>query len=440
MVEIIGEYRHLSQSIAHQYGCRHETFTGDGHLFLFESVDIAIHFSLTLLAYWRFRRRSLLAVHHAPELPIRIGCHFGECSQFSDADAWIGRAINLAKRVETSADPDSLFITQTILELIDLPFYCFKGAGLYQLTGDFLEQRPLYRMLSVDQAALAERPDDEMSAEDWFLRGVGRASALSGTKEAECYRRALRLRTNYPEAHNNLAILLKGSGDREGAAEHYHAALLLWPQYPEAHYNYAILLESMDDPVGAIAHYQQAICWRPDYTDARLRYANLLAWQGEIGEAEQQYREAVRLRPGYAEAHNNYAVLLDKRGATPDAEREYREAIRLRSDYAEAHYNYAMQLEASDRVDEAEQHYREALRISPNYAEASNNLAVLLHGKGDLDGAAAHYEAALRLRPRDPETNYNFALVAQARGDADLADQHFRLAREFADEVGKGKQ
>jgi class 3 adenylate cyclase len=137
MVGIIAEYRYLAQSIASQYGRRHENFAGDGHLFLFETADVAVHFGLKLIAFWKQRRRSLLASHKALELPLRVGCHFGECTQISD-DAWIGRAINLAKQVEDSAATDSLFVTQSVVDLIDLPFYQFDEAGPHALKGDYL--------------------------------------------------------------------------------------------------------------------------------------------------------------------------------------------------------------------------------------------------------------------------------------------------------------
>jgi class 3 adenylate cyclase len=261
MVSIIAEYRYLAQSIASQYGRKHENFTGDGHLFLFSSADVAVHFGLKLIAFWKQRRRSLLAVHSAPELPIRVGCHFGECSQLSDEDAWIGRAINLSKRVEESAEADSLFVTQTILELIDIPFYEFDEVGICELKGDFLSRRQLYRLLSVDQAALEARPAEEMTAEDWFLRAVGYMDRNNSSlgEEVRLYMEALRLRANYPEAHNNIAIILKAQGKIHDATMHYEEALRVWPQYPEAHYNYGILLEDVNDRIGAAKHYEQAI-------------------------------------------------------------------------------------------------------------------------------------------------------------------------------------
>jgi len=434
MAAIIAEYRYLAQSIASQYGHRHENFTGDGHLFLFETADVALHFGLKLIAFWKQRRQSLLAAYQNLDIALRVGCHFGECQPLSDGDAWIGRAINLAKQVESSAASDTLFVTQSILDLVDLPFYEFEEAGQHPLKGDYFVQRQLYRVISVDESALSERPFEELTAGDWFLKGVGLVGSEreNTAEEAECYRQALRLRPNYPEAHNNLAILLKTIGDISAAAEHYEEALRLWPQYAEAHYNYAILLETTNDPQSAVDHYREALRCRPTYTDAHHRYANLLTGLGDAAEADRHYREALRLRPGDAEAHNNYAILLEREHQLAAAERHYKEALRLRPDYAEGHYNYAIFLEGRDQVGKAEEHYRTAVQISRDYAEAHNNLAVLLHGKGDLCDAEKHYSEALRLRPDDPETNYNFALLMQAKGNMDAAEKHFRRARELA--------
>lgn len=441
MVAIIAEYRYLAQSIASQYGRRHENFAGDGHLFLFESADVAVHFGLKLIAFWKQRRRFLLSAHGAPEIPLRVGCHFGECTELHDPGAWIGRAVNLAKRVEDSAAPDTLLVTESVIDLIDLPFYDFEEAGKHALKGDHLPQRQLYRLISVDDAALAAKPLEELTAGDWFLKGVRLVGGPreNTDEEAGCYRQALVQRPSYPEAHNNLAVLLRQRGEEDVAAQHYEEALLQWPRYSEAHYNYGILLEGIGDRRGALDHYREAVHWRPDYIDAHHRLAGLLASAGDTEEAEWHYQEALRLRPGYAKAHNDYAVLLERRGDETSAEEHYRETLRLRPDYAEAHYNYAMLLEGRGAIDQAEEHYRAALGILPDYAEAHNNLAVLLQGKSDLTGAERHYSAALRLRPRDPETNYNFALLARAKGDTETAEKHFRLASELASEIANAR-
>ncbi|MGR9075352.1 tetratricopeptide repeat protein [Rhizobium leguminosarum] len=428
----IAEYRYLSQTLASQYGRRHENFTGDGHLYLFESADVAVHFSLKLIAYWKQRRRHLTS-DQAHDLPVRVGCHFGECSRMHDDDAWIGRALNIAKRVETCAEPDTLFVTQTVLDLIDLPVYLFHEVDVFELKGDYLPRRHLYRVVSVNHTALAARSEERMTAEDWFLKGAGIASTDTRelAKELHCYEKALELRADYPEAHNNLGVILKAAGDRTAAEARYLDALRLWPQYPEAHYNLAILLEETDRPDEAAAHYRQALKCRPDYVDALLRLAGLFDEWGDRFEAHHHFQEALRLRPGFAEAHNNFGVFLEKHGDAEEAESQYRQALQLRPDYVEAHYNYAMLLEGRD-VEAAESHYRAALRSAPEYAEAHNNLAVLLHEKGALSDAKSHYLTTIRLRPVDPQTYRNLSLLLAAMGEEEQADRYARKASELS--------
>ena len=437
MVAIIAEYRYLAESLASQYGSLHRNFTGDGHLFLFENADAAVQFGLTLIDRWNAGTQALPSAAAASQIPLRLGCHFGECTALEGADAWVGRGINLAKRVEGAAGPGNLFVTESVLELIDLPLYQFEETGTHSLKGDHLPLRTLYRLASFDHAALESRPNEELSAEAWFLR----AAALVGTEqensleEAEHYRAALKLRPDYPEAQNNLAILLRARGDWSGAARHYREALRLRSDYPEAHYNYGILLDSRGSVAGAAEHYQEALRLRPDYFDAHHSFANLLKARGAPDEARQHYEEALRLRPEYAEVHNNFAILLEDTGDPEGAAQHYREALRLRPSYKEAHYNFAILLENGTDLSGAEEHYREALRLWPDYAEAHNNLAILLQGKDDLAGAGEHYREALRLRPDDPETHYNYSLLLKARGDPSAAEEHARIAYELAPDV-----
>lgn len=436
MVAAIAEYRYLADGLVAHYGALHREFTGDGHMVLFQSADAAVQFGLKLIDGWKTSRDSSPSLGGFPPLPLRVGCHFGECAQLDGDEAWVGRGQILAKRAESEAQPDSLYVTENVLDLIDLPLYGFEAVGSFDLKGDHLAERRLYRVLHFDQAALAAKPAADMSAEDWFLQGV----SFIGTErentavEEECYREALRLRPDYPEAHNLYAALLRARGNLSEAAGHYREALRLRPDYPEAHYNYASLLAAVGNPRAAAEHYQEAVAKRPDYADAHHGYAGLLARLGEPDEAAENYQEALRLRPDYPEVHNNYAILLEARGAPEEAEEHYRQALRLRPSYSEAHYNYALFLE--DRGDEtaAEEHYRQALREWPDYAEAHNNLAALLHRGGELEEAREHYRHGLRLRPEDPEVHYNYGLLAAAQGDREEAERHFRIAYELAPE------
>jgi tetratricopeptide (TPR) repeat protein len=416
MVRLLSDYRRLAEGLASQHGCLHRNFTGDGHLFLFENPDAAIQFAVRLVEAWQAR---------ADGAPMRVGCHFGECVAL-ESDAWVGRGIALAKRVESAAAPNSLYVTESVLSIVDLPLYAFEEAGSHVLKGDHLPSRTLYRITAI--AADGAAPQ-EMTAERWFLRGVGLAG---GAEEAECYRNALRLRPDYPEAHNNLAVLLREAGELVAAAEHYRQALALRPDYPEAHYNYGLLLDRTGRASGARQRYEEALRLRPDYPEAHHALANLLKSRGEAPAALAHYREALRIRPVYPEAHNDLAIALEDSGRPEEAETHYREALRQCPSYKEAHYNCALLLEGLGRPAEARGHYEEALRLWPDYPEARNNLAVLLHTQGELDEAAGHYQRAIALRPNDPEVHHNYALLLEATGRGGEAARHFGIARELA--------
>ncbi len=426
MVELVSQYRQAAESLASRYGALYREWAGDGHMFLFENADSAAQFGLKLLDAWRGRGPAL-----------RLGCHFGECTPLAGGEGWIGRGNAIAKRVESEAEPHTLYVTESVLDLLDLPLYEFEPVSARPLKGDYLEERRLYRMLSFDRAALAAKPREELTAEEWFLK----AAALIGTaqensaEEEESYREALRLRPDYPEAHNNLAILLRARGADTEAARHYQEALDLRPDYPEAHYNYAAMLASRGAAAGAAEHYREALRLRPDYVDAHHGYANLLVARGELDDARTHYEEALRLRPHYPEAHNDYAILLEQADEPEQAVEHYREALRLGPDYPEAHYNYALLLESRGDRAGAEDHYRAALGLWPDYGEAHNNLAILLQEAGDLERAEHHYREALRSRPDEPETHYNLALLLRRKGDERGAAKHFGIAFELAPEV-----
>ena len=437
MVAIVAEYRYMAESLAGQYGCLYREWAGDGHMFLFESADAAAQFGLKLIEGWKIGSESLPALKDHPHMPLRLGCHFGECTQLDGGEAWIGRGNAVAKRVEGEAEPDALFVTESVLDLLDLPLYEFEERGAHILKGDVLTARTLYRVLKFDASALESRPPEQLAAEDWFLKGVG----LIGTarewsdEEADCYREALRLRPDYPEAHNNYAVLLRTRGEHGEAAKHYQEALRIRPDYPEAHYNYAALLHARGSTAGAAKHYREALRLRPDYVDAHHALANLLVARGEHAVAAEHYQEALRLRPDYPEGHSNYSLLLEQMGQLEEAVTHFREALRLAPGNAATHYNYALLLENRDDVIGAEEQYRAALRLWPDYGEAHNNLAILLQLRGDLAGAEGHYLQALRARPYDPETHYNYGLLLRAKGNAEGAERHFKNAYDLAPEV-----
>jgi Flp pilus assembly protein TadD/DNA-binding CsgD family transcriptional regulator len=415
MLRALVALRQLSETLASQHGVFSRSSSGDHDLFLFHSADAAAQFALRLLEKCVTAGHSPLLPVEPEPLPVAIGIHFGDCLQLDGQSGWLGGGPAVARRLRDLGPPSSLITTEGLLDLLDQARYSVSPWQTVSLRGDHLPSRALYRV-SARTLPDGESPPEPRSAEAWFLQGVALASGSqpNSDQEVACYQEALRLRPDYPEAHNNLGVALRSRGDSHTAEQHYRDALRLRPGYPEAHHNLAVLLMGAGRQVEAADHFHAALLQRPDLVNALHGYANLLRAQGHLTTADDQFRTAIELEPESAHLRNDYAVLLEDLGRLDDAARHYRHAIRLQPSPT-CHYNYALLLERRGELAEAEVHYLAALDLQPDHPEAHNNLAILLHARGDESGAERHYREALRLRPEDPEVHYNFALLLRER-------------------------
>ena len=156
---------------------------------------------------------------------------------------------------------------------------------------------------------------------------------------AACYERALRLKPDYAEAHNNLGNVFMGQGKTDEAAACYQRALRLKPDYAEAHNNLGNVRKDRDELDEAAACYQRALELKPDYAVAHYNLG--LVWQDRenLDEAVACYRQALRWDPAYAEAHNNLGNALKDQGALDEAVASFRRAMELKPGDHTAHSN-----------------------------------------------------------------------------------------------------
>ncbi len=304
------------------------------------------------------------------------------------------------------------------------------------------------------------------------LHLMGLAFIQSGSLErgADLIRKAIRIRTDFPEAHYNLghallslgrpaealvsferALELKGDdplysfergnalkelGRTAEALQAFEAALRIAPRYAEAHNNIGILLKDEARFAEALGHYDRAIGLRPGYAEAHSNRGNALKELERFAEALASYDEAIRLKPDYAEAHSNRGNALAKLDRFEEALASHDRAIRLKPDYAEAHNNRGNVLKDLGRLDEALESYDRAIGLRPDYAEAFSNRAGALGEQGRLTEALASHDTAISLKPESAEAwcGRGNALVDLERLEEALAsyDKAISLKPSFA--------
>lgn len=170
-------------------------------------------------------------------------------------------------------------------------------------------------------------------------------------------------------------VALTDKGQFDQAILEYRKALDVDPDYPQAHNNIALILKRQGKPDAAIWHLAQALRVDPDYADAHNNWGLALADMRNFDEAAGHYQEALRLNPKCAEAHYNWAYVLSAKGRFDAAITHYQEALRIKPDFAQAQNNWGVVLERGlGRPREAAEHFRIAVRLMPGYTEARDNL------------------------------------------------------------------
>jgi tetratricopeptide (TPR) repeat protein len=244
----------------------------------------------------------------------------------------------------------------------------YAGAGLaVLLTVLTLRRNEVYQNnIGLWRNTVAKCPDNARALYNLGYYWAKTPNRLSDAIAA--YEAALRINSNYVDAHNALGnALFSLPGRLPDAMAQYEAALRINPGSAEAHYNLGNALLNLP---------------------------------GRLPDAMAEYEAALRIKPDYAEAHNNLGnALLNLPGRLPDAIAEYKTALRLKPDYPEAHYNLGNAFFQSGRFTDALGEYRTAIQLNPDYAEAHNNLGNALAELGRLSEAVGQYEQALRINP-----------------------------------------
>mgnify|MGYP001221116111 CR=1 FL=1 len=230
------------------------------------------------------------------------------------------------------------------------------------------------------QAIVAEAPG---TAEGWYKLGTA-FGLLQDSGEAErCYREALTLWSDFPQANNNLGLILAARGELDAAERHYRVALAEDPDRVEAHLNLGTLFQETGRLPEAQYLARRAMLLKPDSAIASDLLGRVKKSMGRISEAIQHAESAVELDPKFAAAWTNLGACYWNCGRHRDAERALSTALALAPDFLPAWNN---------------------LLLSSNYSVRNRDEVFRLHRSfGDIVrkqcGDIAPFSQDLRLDP-----------------------------------------
>lgn len=159
----------------------------------------------------------------------------------------------------------------------------------------------------------ADQLDDGDAAACFHLGNFYRNKGDKARAE-QFFRRAVSLRPEFAEAHNNLGLLLQESGEAARAAECFEKALSSDPGMDAAHTNLGSSRVREGWMESAIDSFQRALEINPGSAEAWNNLGNVYFRLHRLEEAEDAYRRSLEIKPEYVEADLNLGILLLLRG------------------------------------------------------------------------------------------------------------------------------
>jgi protein O-GlcNAc transferase len=255
------------------------------------------------------------------------------------------------------------------------------------------------------------------------------AHQLGRPDAAELLKRAITLKPDLAEAHNDLGNVLGAQGKFVQAAACFERAAVLKPDFADAHYNRGLALGNLGRFGDAAGSFQRVLALNPQSALAHAALAATLRELGRCAEAVAHYRRAAALMPNFAGAHNNLANALMELGQPEEALAHFDRAIALAPSFAPAHYNRGIALRGQSRFTEATASFERAVAIKPDFLQAKlaacvARLPILYENEPEIAARRADYAACLHALHDEVERMATPGDLADAVG----AHQPFYLA------------
>ena len=268
-----------------------------------------------------------------------------------------------------------------------------------------------------------ENPDDP----DAHLL-LGSALSLIPRRERaiESLLRALELRPEHAQSYATAGMALARLGERDVAASVFQRAISLNPALGDAHLNLALILAGREDYEGAVRHMAEALELETEVSArAHLRFLNgkLLVELGRVEDAVGEYERSLELDSGSGEVYLALGMAHKTLLREDDAFPAFRRAVELASQNPEAHYQLGLELQRRGDAGAAADRFIEANRLRPSDQPVVYNLARALHQAGRLEESKRYREELRHMIQAADKARENELETARLHGEAVRLEQ-----------------
>ncbi len=248
---------------------------------------------------------------------------------------------------------------------------------------DLLQEKKLTdakeKLLAKAVKQIQRVPEEERSAEEWFVLGYTAAAVNNHMEALRYYERAIEKKPDFEAAYKQRASEYLQVGEHENALSDLNKAIELDPEYTRAYIGRAAVYAEQDEFEKATADLDVAAKEDPQNPQLLSQYANILDRQGKFAEAVEMYDKVIEQiddDPGLYSQRGVARLFNDDAGG---AEKDFAKAQRLGGANHITAFNLGLALgHQQEKSKQAYQHFTKAFRKNPRllndyYQESHEN-------------------------------------------------------------------
>jgi len=169
------------------------------------------------------------------------------------------------------------------------------------------------------------------------------------------------------DVQNHLGLVYQGNKKYDLAVEHLKRALALRKNFPQAHNNLGTVYLDMKRYPEALAEFNIAVSDML-YTTPHFVYNNIgLVYleQGLYDQALTAFKKAVEIAPGYSLAYNNIGRTYLAMNNLEEAAKAFSKAVEYAPNYAIAFFNLAEVYMQMGQIEKARQNFKKVIETAP---------------------------------------------------------------------------
>jgi len=265
--------------------------------------------------------------------------------------------------------------------------------------------------------------DDPRAADAWNLSGVlayQQGEPDTGLKRLS---KAIRIRSDVPEYHMNLATALVDSGNHSGGLDAARKCLRLDQDHKLAWNVHGNALFALNRVEEAIESFEKAIEIDDRFVEAWANLGRLHRESGSQEKAEEAIRKALSLNPDHAMALNNLGALLRDAGEIEAAIAQFEAALQLTPASGIA-ANLGDAYQKAGRLSDAETALQQAIELDNESAHAWYSAGVYFQNVADIKNALNCFRIAYQLDSEHTSAGNNYLFCLNLTSDVSRVDAY----------------